>query len=105
MVAGNLIAGAGIGLRQLTGSHLPDGVAALLIGLILGWVALELARTNGDFLIGRRAPANIEADLRRVITGLRGVTGIAQLLVTFLGPRQVRVLARVDIDDGLGERP
>ena len=101
-VAGNLIAGAGIGLRQLTGSHLPDGVAALLIGLILGWVALELARTNGDFLIGRRAPANIEADLRRVITGLRGVTGIAELLVTFLGPRQVRVLARVDIDDGLG---
>jgi len=101
-VAGNLIAGAGIGLRQLTGSHLPDGVAAVLIGLILGWVALELARTNGDFLIGRRAPANIEADLRRVITGLRGVTGIAELLVTFLGPRQVRVLARVDIDDGLG---
>ena len=101
-VAGNLVAGAGIGLRQLTGSHLPDGVAALLIGLVLGWVALELARTNGDFLIGRRVPANIEADLRRVITGLRGVTGIAELLVTFLGPRQVRVLARVDIDDGLG---
>ena len=101
-MAGNLIAGAGIGLRQLTGSHLPDGVAAVLIGLILGWVALELARTNGDFLIGRRVPANIEADLRRVITGLRGVTRIAELLVTFLGPRQVRVLARVDIDDGLG---
>jgi cation diffusion facilitator family transporter len=101
-VAGNLIAGAGIGLRQLTGSHVPDGVAALLIGLILGWVALELARTNGDFLIGRRAPANIEADVRRVITSLRGVTRIGELLVTFLGPRQVRVLARVDIDDELG---
>ena len=100
-VAGNLIAGVGIGLRQLTGSRVPDGVAALLIGLVLGFVALELARQNGDFLIGRRAPASIEADVRRVITGLRGVTGIGELLVTFLGPRQLRVLARVDIDDRL----
>jgi cation diffusion facilitator family transporter len=100
-VAGNVIAGVGIGLRQLTGSRVPDGVAALLIGLVLGFVALELARQNGDFLIGRRAPASIEADVRRVITGLRGVTGIGELLVTFLGPRQLRVLARVDIDDRL----
>jgi divalent metal cation (Fe/Co/Zn/Cd) transporter len=66
-------------------------------------VALELARTNGDFLIGRRVPANIQADVRRVITALPGVTGISELLVLFIGPRQVRVLARVDIDDGLGE--
>jgi len=100
-VAGNIIAGIGIGLRQLTGSRIPDGVAALLIGLVLGYVALELARRNGDFLIGRRAPPNIEADVRRTIATRRGVTGIGELLVTFLGPRQLRVLARVNIDDGL----
>jgi cation diffusion facilitator family transporter len=100
-VAGNIIAGIGIGLRQLTGSRIPDGVAALLIGLVLGYVALELARRNGDFLIGRRAPPNVEADVRRTIATRRGVTGIGELLVTFLGPRQLRVLARVNIDDGL----
>jgi len=100
-VAGNLIAGAGIALRQLTGSRVPDAVAAVLIGLILAYVALELARRNGDFLIGRRAPARIEAEVRQTIAGLRGVTGVNELLVTFLGPRQLRVLARVDIDDGL----
>jgi len=100
-VAGNVIAALGIGLRQLTGSRVPDGVAALLIGAVLGYVALELARRNGDFLIGRRAPPNVEADVRRTIASLRGITGIGELLVTFLGPRQLRVLARVDIDDGL----
>ena len=100
-VAGNVIAGVGIGLRQLTDSRVPDGVAALLIGLVLGYVALELARRNGDFLIGRRAPPNIEAAVRRTIASLGGVTGIGELLVTFLGPRQLRVLARVNIDDGL----
>ena len=100
-VAGNVIAGTGIALEQLTGSAIPDAVAALLIGLILGWVALELARSNGDFLIGRRVPEEIEANVRKTILRQRGVTGITELMVTFLGPRQLRVLARVDIDDGL----
>jgi len=100
-VAGNVIAGVGIGLRQLTGSHVPDAVAAILIGGILGYVALELVRRNADFLIGRRAPPTIEADIRRTILSQRGVTGVMELVVTFLGPRQVRVLTRIDIDDGL----
>ena len=100
-VAGNLIAGAGIALRQLIGSPIPDAVAALLIGVILGYVALELARRNGDFLIGQRAPAPIEADVRKTILGQRGVTAVTELMVTFLGPRRLRVLAHVDIDDGL----
>ena len=100
-VAGNVIAAAGIGLRQLTGSCVPDAVAALLIGLILGYVALELARRNADFLIGRRGPASIEANIRRSVLAQPGVTGITELLVTFLGPRQLRVLTRVDIDDRL----
>ena len=100
-VAGNVIAGVGIGLRQLTGSPIPDAVAAVLIGLILTYVALELARSNGDFLIGRSAPPEIEADVRKTILRQRGVTAITELVVTFLGPRQLRILARVDIDDGL----
>jgi len=100
-VAGNVVAGAGIALQQLTGSPVPDAVAALLIGVILGYVAIELARRNGDFLIGRRVPPGIESDIRKTILGQRGVTGITELVVLFLGPRQVRVLARVDIDDAL----
>jgi len=100
-VSGNVIAGAGLALEQLTGSSVPDAVAAVLIGLILTYVALELARSNGDFLIGRSAPPEIEADVRKTILRQRGVTAITELVVTFLGPRQLRILARVDIDDGL----
>src|SRR5262249_58676948 len=100
-VAGNVIAASGIALRQLTGSAVPDAVAAVLIGLILAYVALELARRNGDFLIGRRAPPEIESQVRQTILDQRGVTGISELVVTFLGPRQLRVLARVNIDDSL----
>ncbi|HEY1907356.1 MAG TPA: cation diffusion facilitator family transporter [Myxococcaceae bacterium] len=100
-VAGNVIAGIGIGLRQLTGSPIPDAVAAVLIGVILGYVALELARRNGDFLIGRRAPAGVIASVQSQILRQPGVTAVTELVVIFLGPRQLRVLARVDIDDKL----
>jgi len=100
-VSGNVIAGAGLALEQLTGSSVPDAVAAVLIGLILAYVALELARRNGDFLIGRRAPPEIESQVRETILKQRGVTAVTELVVTFLGPRQLRVLARVDIEDRL----
>ena len=100
-VVGNVIAGAGIGLRQFTGSAVPDALAAMVIGLILGYVAVQLARRNGDFLIGRRASTNIHQRAQRIIATQPGVRGVTELLVTFLGPRRLWVLARVDIDDGL----
>ena len=100
-VVGNVIAGAGIGLRQVTGSAVPDAVAAMVIGLILGYVAVQLARRNGDFLIGRRASTTIHQQAQRIIATQPGVRGVTELLVTFLGPRRLWVLARVDIDDGL----
>ncbi len=100
-VVGNLIAAAGIGLRQLTGSRIPDAIAAVVIGLILGYVALQLARRNGDFLIGRRAPPNIHQRVQEIIASQTGLCQVTDLLVTFLGPHRLWVLARVDIDDRL----
>lgn len=100
-VVGNVIAAIGIGLRQLTGSVVPDGVAAVIIGLILGWVALELARRNGDFLLGRRAPVRVHQQILEVILGLPGVGRVAELLVTYLGPHSLWVLARVEVEDRL----
>ncbi|HUM10719.1 MAG TPA: cation diffusion facilitator family transporter [Myxococcaceae bacterium] len=100
-VVGNLIAAAGIGLRQLTGSRTPDAIAAVVIGLILGYVALQLARRNGDFLIGRRAPPNVHQRVQDIIASQTGLCRVTDLLVTFLGPHRLWVLARVDIDDRL----
>jgi hypothetical protein len=35
------------------------------------------------------------------LLGYQGVTGIREILTTFVGPNQVWVVARIDIDDGL----
>ena len=101
-VTGNVIAAIGIALHQLTGSSTPDGVAAIVIGLVLAYVAVELTRRNADFLIGRGAPDSIQARVRELITTQPGVRAVTELLVTFLGPRRLWVIARLDIDDELG---
>jgi cation diffusion facilitator family transporter len=100
-VAGNVIAAAGIALHQLTGSAIPDGIAAISIGLALGYVAFQLAQRNVDFLIGRQASGPIHVRIEDIIESQPGVCAVTELLVTFLGPRRLWVVARIDIDDSL----
>ena len=100
-VLGNLIAAAGLGLQQLTGSSLPDAIAALLIGTILAFVAFQLSRHNGDFLIGRQASVDIRSRIGAVIRAQPGIVAVEELVVTFLGPRQLWIVARIDLDDDL----
>jgi cation diffusion facilitator family transporter len=103
-LAGNVIALAGIALHQATGSAVPDGIAAILVGLSLGFVAFDLARRNSDFLIGRQAPASMRRTAESVIASQPGIRAVRELLVNFLGPRRVWLVARVDIDDGMSSQ-
>ena len=100
-VAGNVIAAAGIALHQLTGSAVPDAIAAIVIGLTLGYVALQLASRNADFLIGRQAAAPIHSRIQSIIASQPGISAVTELVVTFLGPRRLWVVARIDIEDAL----
>ena len=103
-MVGNLIAFAGIVLDQVTGSAIPDAVAALFIGVCLAVVALDLTRRNRDFLVGRQASAAVREGLRRLIARQPGVTAVDELWVTFVGPRRLWVVARIQIDDALDGR-
>jgi cation diffusion facilitator family transporter len=100
-IAGDVTAFVGIALHHVTGSSAPEGWAAVVIGLLLVGVGLQLARRNRDFLLGEQAPQGAKDRITRTINSFPGVTAVVELLVTFVGPRQVWVLARVDIDDAL----
>jgi len=100
-ILGNLIALVGIALHQASGSVVSDGVAAILIAAVLGYVAFDLARRNRDFIIGRQATRTIRENIRKTIAAQPGIVAVGELLVTFLGPRRVWVLAHIDIDNGM----
>ena len=80
---------------------MPDAAAAILIGLTLAFVAYDLARRNRDFIIGRQASPTIRQAIRDSICSQPGIVSAPELIVTFLGPRRVWVVGRVNIEDGM----
>lgn len=99
---GLLLAFGGLGLHHLTGSSVWDGVASLLIGLLLAVVAYTLASTNRGLLIGRQADPHL---VRAVWAELRDVPEVEQvvdLLTMAVGTDRVLLCARLDFDDSLG---
>jgi cation diffusion facilitator family transporter len=103
-MVGNVVAFVGIVLDRLTGSAIPDAAGALTIGVCLAVVALDLTRRNRDFLVGRQASKALRDGLCQLIARQPGVTAVDELWVTFVGPRRLWVVARIQIDDALDGR-
>jgi divalent metal cation (Fe/Co/Zn/Cd) transporter len=94
-LAGLLFAFAGIGLTQLTGSSVWDGIASLLIGLLLVLVAYLLGRTNMNLLVGRQADPRLVRAVRDRLTGQSEVDAVVDLLTMLTGT------ARLDFVDSI----
>jgi divalent metal cation (Fe/Co/Zn/Cd) transporter len=56
-VSGDVIAFAALAPNQITGSSIPQGVAAVLIALVLIRISLRLVQRSHDFLVGAWAGA------------------------------------------------
>ncbi|MFQ5773878.1 MAG: cation diffusion facilitator family transporter [Kiloniellaceae bacterium] len=100
-VLGLLIALAGIALAEATGTPALDGVASILIGLVLAAVAAFLAYETKGLLIGEAADAALIAGVRRIVAQETGVGGINEILTMHMGPRDVLLNLSVDFRRGL----
>lgn len=98
---GLVLAFGGIGLHHLTGSVFWDGLASLLIGLLLTGVAYVLGRTSRGLLIGQQADARTVYALRDALAERPEVDQVVDLLTMMLGTDQVLLCARLDFDDHL----
>ena len=84
---------------RVTGSGVWDGVASILIGVLLIVVAVSLGSSSKRNLIGEAVPEHVREGLTRVINESVGVDVVVELLTMRLGPDDVLVAARVDVDD------
>ncbi len=96
---GILLAAGGITLHALTGSGIWDGIASIMIGVLLIGVAVSLGSSSKRNLIGEALPEAKREGLTRVINESIGVDVVVELLTMRLGPDDVLVAARVDVDD------
>src|SRR5215467_1550720 len=82
-LVGVVLAAAGLGLHQLTGSPVPDAVGSILIGVLLGVVAVVLINRNRRYLIGQEAAPE--------------VARVTYLRLEVVGPRTLFVVGDVDL--------
>ena len=100
-MAGILLAAFGLALSQLTGDPRFDGIASILIGLLLGLVAIFLAREAKGLLIGEAADPELIAGIRRIVSR-DGIMGIGEIMTIHNAPDQIVAAVNVDFDNRLG---
>lgn len=78
-----------------------DGVASIIIGLLLATVALLLARKAKDLLVGEAADPRTQQRIREVVESDPAVERMGPSLTMQLGPDEVLLNMQVDFRDEL----
>ncbi|WP_370882585.1 cation diffusion facilitator family transporter [Kineosporia succinea] len=94
---GILIAGGGLALHQITGSPIPDAIGSILVGLVLGVVAIVLIQRNRSFLIGQEADPRVRSQVIQALLELPEVARVTYLRIEIIGPRMVTLIGDVDL--------
>jgi cation diffusion facilitator family transporter len=95
------IAFTGIFLSTRLNLPVLDGVASILIGLVLALTAALLARETKSLLIGERADQVIVDSILRLASTMQGVTHANGVLTVHLGPTQILVALSLEFADEL----
>ena len=102
---GIVIAGIGIYLTEHHagpgGGAYWDGVASIVIGLILAVVAFVLARTSRGLLLGEAANKKSVMAIKAAIESHPNVSKVVELLTMHLAPKQILINAHVNLRDDL----
>lgn len=100
-MVGLLFAYLGVGLTVLTGNHVYDAIASLLIGLLLAVVAFILAREMKSLVIGESALPEKRREIESAITDHPRVREVVHVRSLHLGPEDLLVEAKVGLQRDL----
>jgi len=98
---GIVVAFLGVLLVDLTGILIFDGIASIIIGLILGGTAVWLAYETKGLLIGESANKMVLKGIREIILKYDGIDNINEVLTMHMGPEFILVNVSVDFQDGV----
>ena len=103
-MAGILVAAIGLGISQATGDPRFDGMASIVIGVILAFTAFLLAYESKALLIGEAADPDLVKALRDLVAARSGVTKVGEVLTVHSAPDQITAMLSVDFDDEISAR-
>ena len=96
-LVGLVIAGVGIALHQITGNAVWDAIGSILVGLLLGVVAIFLIGRNRDYLVGQAVRPELWRQAFDDLSGSDEVERVTFLHLEFVGPGRVFLVAAVDL--------
>lgn len=107
-LAGLIVAAIGVWASHWFNAPQLDGIASMVIGVILAAVAILLAREAKGLLIGERADLEVIAKVREIVGRKDWVTAVNHVRTIHTSPREIFVAISADIEDhvtmGEGER-
>lgn len=95
------VAFAGITISHLTGIEIYDGVASIIIGIILGTTAIWLAYETKGLLIGESANPHIVEGIEQIAGSYETIILVNETLTMHMGPEYILVNISVDFHDDL----
>lgn len=99
---GLMVAFLGVVLTEVTGELWLDGLASVLIGVILGVTACWLAYETKGLLIGEAANPKVVADIRRTAVSMPSIEAVNEILTLHMGPDFILVNISVKFSSRLG---
>lgn len=97
---GLLFALGGVGLTVLTGDPVWDGVGTMLIGALLGVIAVILMVEMHSLLIGEGATAEECRAIQAALEGTDRIDRVIHLRTQYLGPDEMLVAAKIALTPG-----
>lgn len=98
---GLVVAMAGIWLGQVTGILIFDGIASILIGVILGLTATWLAYETKGLLIGESTEPEIVQGITHMAEEYKEIKIVNETLTMHMGPEYILVNLSVDFTDSI----
>jgi cation diffusion facilitator family transporter len=92
----------GVGLALVTGEPRFDALGSIAIGILLGAIAVVLARKMQSLLIGEAASPGVASAIRSALESAPQVRRLIHLRTLHLGPDDLLVAAKIELDPSLG---
>lgn len=90
-------------LGHLTGNAYFDGIASVLIGLLLACVSIVLLRETKELIIGEGLSGDELAEVAGIVEGRPEVTKCGRILSLYLGPHDMLMTMDVTFDETAGD--
>lgn len=100
-LAGAIMALIAVFISAITNNIVYDGIASVIIGVMLGALAIMLAYENRDMIVGRAAHPNIVKRIGDIAMSIPGVTDVKDVKTMYIGAHSLLVNMTIETRPGL----